>query len=263
MSKSVTLSKYALHEVIAQVQGIALARATLTTIIILLSLMLLTTLVTIPWYWAAIGAIPFAIYTYIKNMRNANLYLVENTAPEFRHMLTTVADTVQRENEVIESLRAEMLEKLKHIKNSYFIEFGTLGAKVVSIIVLSILIISLTAFNIRLLDFTVATNNIGGRLFNTYAINENGLTYTLNESGDIYGDKTLAALGTEELQLQIHPVENDIDISDIKDAEQREFTASRSAQEIIAANDATYSEDIPNEYRKIVKFYFNEITKGE
>jgi hypothetical protein len=265
MSKSVSRNKVqkALREVRNSVRTIALLHATLGAIIFFFAGLLIMQLVALRWYWAFAVASPFIIWVYYRNLSNANLYLVENTVTEFKDVLTTLRDSMHLNNEVVRELQRETIIKLKHIKNSYFLRFGGITVKLLSIVVLSVTIVSLAAFNIQFVAFTDIVDAVSDiRPFQEYALDESLLDYEENETDEIYGNKSVAELGLEELQLKINPLESDIDISDIKEAEKREFATERAAREIIAANDASYSENIPKEYRKIVKFYFNEITKS-
>ena len=260
LRNSANTVKRALAEVVRHVRFIALSRATVKCVLFFLAGLLIMQVLTLDWYWGVVLASPFMLWTIIKNWRNANLYLVENTMTDMRHMLTTVRDTVSRENEVINALREDMLVKLRGVKNSYFINFGRLSLKVTGVLLLSIVVVSLAAFNVRFLDFE--QDVVGGRMFQTYSVDDDLLQFELNESQDIYGERSVAALGLEELEVKIQPIKSDIDISQVDEAGQREFRQERSAQEILASNDGAYSDDIPKEYRKIVKFYFNEISKG-
>ena len=80
------------------------------------------------------------------------------------------------------------------------------------------------------------------------------------EADDIYGDKSIAELGNEQLQLELNPVKSDADISKTQEPEHRKFR-STIPTEIAASTDASYEESIPKGYQKIVKSYFREITR--
>ena len=62
------------------------------------------------------------------------------------------------------------------------------------------------------------------------------------------------------LKLQISPADTDIDISNVKEPEKKDFK-SYAAKEIFATTDASYEENIPKNYHKIVKSYFTQISK--
>ncbi|MBD3318374.1 hypothetical protein GF342_00525 [Candidatus Woesearchaeota archaeon] len=258
----------ALAELKTAISVVALVRAVLTCSIIFLVSLLIMQLVSLKWYYAFVPALPFMMVVIIKTLRRATLDEIESILDQeqvsgFRHVLTTIHDTMRIDNEVVRELHRETLGQLRRIKNSYFIRFGNMAGKIVVVMVLSVLIVGLAAFDVRFLDFTQTVEELkDSRFFGTYVLDDSLLQYEENESGDIYGNESLAELGLEELAITLSPVESEIDISDIQDAERRSFAQERAAREIVASNDASYEENIPKEYRKIVKFYFNEITKG-
>jgi hypothetical protein len=258
-----TLVKKALRELKNEVRFAALRHSLLEASIAFLITLAMLDLLALKWYWAALVSSPLMIYAFRRNFKKANLYFVEQKIPQLKDQLLTVNDTANKMNEVIAALHHETLMQLKRVHNSIFVRFGGLTFKISILICLSFLIVGFSAFNVKLIEF----EDLVGKMqqlgeFGIYDLNASLLDYEENTSEDIYGDKSIAELGYEELQLQINPIKSEVDIRDIQDAEKREFAKERRAQEIIATNDIAYEENIPKEYRKIVKFYFNEITKN-
>ena len=258
-----TLVRDALRDLTSTVRNLVLLQASLSIIAWFVGFLLICGVLNLKWYYAIIPTLVAIVVIFRQQVRKANIYLVEHNIPEFKDILTTVSDTVEKSNEIIDVLHKETIQSMRRIKSSSFIAFGGMTTKVVVIVVLCIVTASLAAFNGRFIDVPRLAGKISLSDFGVYGLNESLLQYAENESLDIYGNKSVAELGYEELQLQITPVQSELDLNDIKDVEDKDFRASRSADDIRASVDATYSEDVPKEYRKIVKYYFNEISKDE
>ena len=83
----------------------------------------------------------------------------------------------------------------------------------------------------------------------------------LLDETELYGNATVIQLGTDELNLELNPALSGISIGQVKDPEDREFQDSTTPSSIQATSDSTFKEDIPKEYRGIVKNYFKAIPK--
>ena len=129
--------------------------------------------------------------------------------------------------------------------------------------VLSFLIIGVSAYNIRFfsLDDLTAKLRSAYKPFPGYELSEEEMILEENATDEIYGNKSIAELGNELLNLQINPVLSDINIGKVKPPEKKEFQ-DVPPREITATTDAAYAETIPKGYQKIVKNYFKKISQG-
>ncbi len=253
----------ALQEVRNAVLQITLFSSLLDTLVVFLICTLILILVSIPWWYAAPIALLYGgIHTHRTIKRNTNFAYVEEKAPELQEQLTTVADNTDKENQIVESLQQDVLKLMRTIKTSSFLSFGRLARELITLAVTSILIITAAAHGIHFLDLKDALKDLAelGKTPGAYELSGEGLEFVENFSEDIYGNKTLAELGTEELQLQLTPMLTDIDIGKTKPPESREFT-STLPEEIKATTDVSFQESIPKGYQRIVKSYFSEIAK--
>lgn len=254
----------ALREVRNVVTQLTVFTALLDTLVVFLLAALAFILVTLPWWYAVVVAgIYGGVHTYRLLRRHQNLAYVEEKVPELEEQLITVADNVDKENVIVQSLQEDVLHGMRAIKTSYFISFGRLTRELITLAVVSILIITASAHHIRFLDFRETLRDLG-RLGEgpqgPYELTGEGLEFVENFSEDIYGNKSLAELGNDELQLQLTPMLSDIDIGKTKPPQEREFSSSLP-EEIKATTDVSFQESIPKGYQRIVKSYFREIAK--
>ncbi|MEM2916160.1 MAG: hypothetical protein QXT19_02275 [Candidatus Woesearchaeota archaeon] len=253
----------ALKEVRSAVSQITLFNAVLDTLVVFMICALVLILISVQWWYALVPALLYGgIHTYRRLRKHRNLAYVEEKVPELKEQLITVADNTEKENVIVQSLQQDVLRGMKAIKTSYFLSFGRLTRELITLAVVSIFIVAVSAHGIKFLDFRETLRDLGklGEGAGEYALTGEGLEFVENMSEDIYGNKTIEELGNDEIQLQLSPVLSDIDISKVLPPETREFK-STLPEEIKATTDVSFQESIPKGYQRIVKSYFREIAK--
>ncbi|MBW3004626.1 hypothetical protein KY310_02245 [Candidatus Woesearchaeota archaeon] len=236
----------------------------LDTLVVFLVSNLAFFLLTLPWVYSFIPAGIYAIVHGYHGRKNVTYRYVEEKVPELKEQLITAADNTDKEYEIVECLNKDVLQGMKHTMTSYFFSFGKLSRELFLLFVVAFLIIGASAYNVRFLDTHKAIQEVKefSRNSKDYEIDESLLAFEEGnpDEDEIYGEKSIAELGNEQLQLELNPVKSDADISKVKEPEHRKFRSTVPA-EIAASTDASYEESIPKGYQKIVKSYFREITK--
>lgn len=236
----------------------------LDTLVVFLVSNLAFYLLTLPWVYAFIPTGIYAVIHAWHQRKNTTYQYVEEKVPELKEQLITAADNTDKEYEIVESLNKDVLKSMKHTMTSYFFSFGKLSRELFLLFVISFLIIGASAYNVRFLDTYKAIEEVKEFSSRTgdYEVDETLLAYEEGnpEEDDIYGEKSIAELGNEQLNLELNPVKSDADISKTQEPEYRKFR-STVPTEIKASTDASFEESIPKGYQKIVKSYFREITK--
>src|SRR3989338_662310 len=259
--KKITL---ALREVGTALWQLTVFGAIMDSLVVFSISFLVLTLLAFPWYTSFLTLIIYGgIHTY-RSITGLKFSVVESKVPSLKERLTTVADNLDKENEIMLSLNEEVLSLMRDIKTSYFLSFGRLTRELAVMAVLSFLIIGTSAYNVRIYDYTKAVDAITTTVqsFKEYQINPAQLIMKQqNESADIFGNKTMEALGTKELNLQINPTMSDVDITKQRPSKKQEFREVPPT-EISATADKSFGESIPKGYQKIVQSYFKEITKS-
>jgi hypothetical protein len=210
-----------------------------------------------------ISLVPTAIYfvysfprAYKKKVNYEN---VENKVPILNEQLRTSADNVDKEYEIVKSLHKDVVRKMKHINTSHFINFNKAGYRLLFVAILSFSIIALAAADVKFLDFKEVVSDVRKITSGQPSILSD-IDPGTGEETDIFGEESIAQLGTNELNLEINPMASEIDINDIKDVEKKEFS-SNFPDEISAKSDSSYDDKIPKEHKDIVKRYFRGIAE--
>ncbi|MBI3034642.1 hypothetical protein HYY72_05780 [Candidatus Woesearchaeota archaeon] len=201
---------------------------------------------------------------------------VEAYYPRLNEKLRTAAEYARVENPVANELQQEVLNDLKGVEESEFLEESKTLAKAGIIGLLCLLILFLAPVSVSTgVDFSFigkvknATANI------TFEVGKGnpskglgGLMKSDSMEGagngstdDIYGDARIARLGDEELKLIIKPSTDSVNIRQVRDVESRDFLDTYP-KEVVAVSSAAYDERIPKEQQEIVKNYFTAIANS-
>ena len=253
--------KAAIKELKGTVRTIALTQAMLDSFVVFLLFFFVFIMIQISWYWALVPFVLYAIVHSVLSMRAAKLLRIEEKIPGLSEALRTANDNADKDNPVVNELFEDVLLKMKHVRNAEFISFGKIGQRLMTLIVLSFMIIFVSAVDVHFMSYKDMYSKVKQFTpFSGYYVNESQLFYIENETANIYGNRSLAELGYEMLNVQVEPAYTDIDISKIQEAKKQDFR-SVEANDIRATTDASYQENIPKGYTKIVQNYFRQITK--
>ncbi len=208
--------------------------------------------------FSLIPASVFFIYRLFINIRKVNYADVESKVPILKEELRTAADNLNKDNEIIRMLCEDVITKMKAIKNSYFINFRKIQKNFLVITILCFAIVGITSLNLQA-EVVEKAANLAKKA--NYGDIKAGLTEREGEGG-IFGEKSLAELGKNNLDIKINPVESDIDINNVEDIKDRSFNKQYAA-EIEASTDKSYDGNIPKEHQEIVMRYFKEVVDKE
>ncbi len=237
----------------------------LDSLLIFLIGLLVCMIFALPW---GLSFIPFGIFAVrhtTKKFNRIKLRHVEGKVPELKYQLTTAADNLYRENELVDGLQEDVLRLMPLIRISDFVPFKKLWREIILMAMLSFSIILVTSLNLQMLDYKILVKELkdikldaGDDIF--LETDDEKADSAVNE--DIWGDESIVKLGDEQLNLQITPSMSEINIDDIRDIPDRVFEeTSPFPEDITASSDASFDEKIPKENKEIVKRYFSKIAK--
>lgn len=253
----------AIREIHATLRSINLLTCLLDSLLVFLLSIILLLLISLPWSWALI---PFGAYFlfHFKNLqRQVNLTLVEEKTPTLQEELRTSADNLDKDNEIVNALHEEVLAKMRNIRVSDFIDFRKVSRRLLVITLLSFLILLFAAFNVSFLDVNDLVNNFQDQNRRSPYEDE---SYPEEENragagGSIFGEESIAELGSEELQLQFNPVATELDLSQVDKPKDVEFNRNPFTGELAASTDRSFETDsqFVQENKEVVQLYFQGI----
>jgi len=253
----------ALKEAKRSILQVVLFSSLMDTLVVFMLLMLVCLLLTLPIGYALILALAYAIVHTRGNLKDVNFASIEEKVPALKEQLITVADNWKEQNEIVEALNQEVLQKMREIRTSSFLGFGKLTREIVVMAVVAFIIISTSAFNVEFLDFKETVKELRAfKPFQEYDVNTDLLEMEESQNlSEILGEKSITELGQKQLDLELNPLLSDVDIGKVNPPEERSFR-DVPPPEIKATSDVSFEENIPKQYQRIVKTYFKEITRS-
>lgn len=238
----------------------------LDAFLIFLFFLLMMNIFSFTWYYSLLPALVYLIVSLIFSYFQNKYLFVEHKVPELNEQLRTVADNIYRSNPIVDSLKEDVVKNMKKVKTSYFINEKVIGIKLLVLCGLAFLIVLFSFINIKFdvngfdLDLSDQLKAIGIRNYGKEPVRL-GFFLSQGNLSDILGNKSIADLGSEELQLAISPLESDVDLSILRGEESQEFNQPNFPKEIYTRYDVSYNEKIAKENQKVVKNYFDQITR--
>lgn len=192
------------------------------------------------------GVIAFFLFMR-KKIQKVQLKTVEDKNPQIREMLRTAADNVDKDNIMIRMLDEEVMEKMRSVATSSFMDMKKLFYKFLSICVTFSLILYIASTNLQLMNAAEMISNLGmpGKLI------------SLDDKG-LYGDEQIVSLSEEAVELELNPLSFELNLDKVEEAEKKEFKGE-FPEEITATPEKAFEENIPKEEQEIVKNYFEKI----
>ena len=256
----------ALEEIETNITLLELGVNLLNSLLVFVVVFLLATIFNFSVYFALVPAAVFFFYSIARIFYKNKYLVVEQKVPEMNEKLRTVADNVYRVNPIVDSLKEEVVQDMGKIKTSEFIDYSDVIIKLLALTLVSIIVVIVSFLNVNF-DFEFRDIPIFGAP-DILEVRESGqdivdlnLTYLEGNLSDILGNRSLARLGTEELQLTINPLESDADISKVRKTTEEDFNAPLFPKEIYTSYDVAYNERIAKENQEIVKNYFEQIAR--
>lgn len=219
------------------------------------------------WEFALIPAVVVLIYYFIVYFNRRRLLLVEEKVPKLHERLRTAADNINRKDEITNDLKQEVVHDMKNVETTLFIDLEGVSVRLFSIAIIAFVVVILSFLDLTF-DFQFApvihepVRYIRERVF-TQEISQNAsIPFTAGNLSDIYGNKTaLIMLGDERIELQLNPLQSELNFDEISEAEQRNFNPPVYPKEIYTSYDASYTEKIAKKNQAVVKSYFEQISR--
>jgi|TARA_Y100000310_G_scaffold330035_1_gene400963 hypothetical protein len=208
-----------------------------------------------------IAIIPALIYFVLRfgaKSRRDKRKIVEGKYMPLREKLRTAADNIGEENPIVNELEEEVVDDLRHVGLSSFIQTKLVSYKIFATIGLSFAIVLVTTLGLYIVDLNEFLSNVPDFLENLPRRADNVMLGELNESQVIYGKSKLAILGDEEIDIRIKPANYEVNVREEGDVEQKQFDEI-FPREVAVEQASAFEERIPEEEQELVKSYFNKL----
>lgn len=227
-------------------------------------------------FYPLLAAVPAAAYTLFiiwKESGINTLKLVEKHYPRLHEKLRTAADYADVDDVMVNELHTEVLQDIRDVASATFLSRRKMLTKIACCIVISFLILSITQFDISAAKYRARLQDKIDELARQITLQDNPNQLRFNDSSavgsgvgagvnrDIFGEKHLATLGDEELQVELKPSTLEFKVGKVKDAEKKEFEEAFPS-EVFLTGSGSYEENIPKDQQELVKSYFKKVSEG-
>ncbi|MBN1156456.1 hypothetical protein JXA85_02485 [Candidatus Woesearchaeota archaeon] len=252
----------------------------LSALVVFLFTYLVLSLFTFHPVYAIIPAfIYFAVSTYVR-MKESKVREVEEKFPHLDEKLRTAAQYSKVSNPVIDDLKREVLSQAGSIDSESFFHARRTALKVLVSVVLCFMIIFTSLLDYHFFDTKYYLQNQinkipdflkekikslekndkdKGMFPGMFPEDEDGAGTLSNR--DIYGDKKLAALGDEMVNMEMQSLNFRLSSTLEQDLQREQFEDS-FPNEIYAEGAAAFKETISLKDQEVVRRYFNSLARG-
>jgi hypothetical protein len=250
----------------------------LTTLVVFLFSYLVFSVFTFhPYYSLFPAIIYFVVSTYVR-MRQNLITEVEEKFPELNEKLRTAAQYSGLSNPVVDDLKKNVLSEAGTIKTANFFHTARVTIKVILSIFFCFLIIFTSLLDQHFFDIKYylqsqidkipdaikeQINSIGkggGETNVLQLLDEDDRAGTLSNR-DIYGDKKLAKLGDEIVNMEMQGLNFKLSMDEKQELLREEFEESFPS-DIYAEGSSAFKETISLNDQEVVKRYFKSLARG-
>ncbi|MBI2144588.1 hypothetical protein HYU17_05590 [Candidatus Woesearchaeota archaeon] len=196
---------------------------------------------------------------------------VETKYKDLKERLTTASEYASVDNRVVNELKSEVLQGLRKVEESSFLDERKVYIKSIVAIVLCFAILLLSPVSMGFLkasfpDIFSGSGEDGqspGAKFKVGKEKAKGdLPIAVQSSKkDIYGQPTIAKLGSEELKVVLKPAGTELGTSNVKPPEELQFD-EQYPEEVVSVAAESMEERIPKEQQELVRRYFKSVVEA-
>lgn len=257
--------KKMVKEINTTLDQIILFDVAVSAILIFLSVYLFLALFNLYPISAVLPAVVYFLMAASKKMGISKMKTVESKYDKLREKLRTAADNVNLENPVVNELQEEVIHDVKGVGISSFLNPKKLSYRIFVCVILAFTIVFVSTLHLSFLDLENLLKEIPGLLENPIGRSRHATSFSdVNLTEDIYGDKELAILGNEKINIKIKPASFKVNVKEGGEVEEKHFDEIFPG-EVYMEGSEVYDEQAGStiEEKDLIKKYFNKVTGKE
>ncbi len=197
----------------------------------------------------------YLVWGFIKASQQANLREIERKLPNLEWQLRTAADTSEQNNDIVDTLRREVVEKIGFVS---FYDF--LSGRRTIIRLFGIILLGFVVFAVHTSDFTFGT------ALETFTDSDGeGFSFGGGPGEGSVSGRTVyderARESDSDADVELTTESNEIDLSQDGELETPDTQTIGFTGDVGVEQDASYSETIPPEEQHIVEQFYNNLNK--
>ena len=253
--------KKLIKEINNTLNELILFHVSVNAILLFLGIYLFLALFNLYPIFAALPAIVYFLMASMKKSKINKMRAVESKYADLNEKLRTAADNIGLNNSVVNELKEEVMQDVKKVGISSFLNPKKLSYKIFVCVILAFTIVFISTFHLSFLDLENLLKEIPGLLENN-PIGRRGSATSfddVNLTDDIYGDKDLAVLGNDLINIKIKPANFKVSVKEGGKVEEKNFDEIFPGDVFIESSEV-FEENVPLDEQELVKTYFKKIT---
>ncbi len=205
------------------------------------------------------SAVAFIFFSarFVAQVNKMRLKDMEEANPQLKEMLRTAHDNMHEKNPLMDALFLELKGKMRTASSGNLLESRKIITRIVSAVMVVFLIVFVSSMNVNLkkidipfdkLKFLVPSGAGDDR-------QEGKITdLVFNETDVIYGDSSIAKLGNDKIDIKVNPTMSEIDLNDVKDADNQNLREGGLPSEIGVTADAFNNQEVLDEAEQAANY---------
>lgn len=256
------LIKGLFHEVKVEMLKIALIYAFLDTVMVFFLVYFIVSFFNIKFLYLLIipSVISFIFFAarFVARINKMRLKDMEEANPQLKEMLRTAHDNMHEQNPLMDALFMELKGKMRTASSGNLLESKRIITRIISAVMVVFLIVFVSSINVNLkkidipfekLNFLMP-NGAGGGDHQEGRITD----LIFNETDVIYGDSSIAKLGNDKIDIKVNPTMSEIDLNDVKDAEDQNLREGGVPSEVGVTADAFNNQEVLDEAEQAANY---------
>jgi hypothetical protein len=260
----------ALKELKSSLLKVYMFEELLNAILVFLVAYLISSLFRLGLLLPSLSGLAYMVFAIYRELRLRPDKAVESKYKDLREKLSTAAEYANIESRVANELKADVLQGLRKVEESSFLSERRIYAKSVAAVALCFVILLLSPVSIGFFNANIAdlfspdeSKQLPVGNFKVGKEKQKGeLPIAIHSSKkDIYGQPSVAKLGSEELMVILKPAGTELSTSSVKPPEELQFT-EHYPEEVVSVAAESMEERIPKEQQELVRRYFKNVVES-
>jgi hypothetical protein len=181
----------------------------------------------------------FFVIRFVSKVNKMRLKDMEDANPQLKEMLRTAHDNQNEQNPLMDALFLELKGKMRTASSGNLLESKKIIARIISAVVIVFLIVFVSSVNVNLKKIDIPFEKLKFLVPNGQNHQEGKITdLVFNQTDVIYGDASIAKLGNDKININVNPTMSEIDLNNIKEAENNALRESEVESEVSVNPDA-------------------------
>ena len=203
----------------------------------------------------ALISVGYFAWNLLHRIHKSRLKDMEDANPQLREILRTAHDNQGEDNMLVRALFDELKGKLRTASSGKLLDSKKITTRVISAIAIVFLIVVLSSLTINIKKIDIPFDKLSFLADTVKGRAEGNVTdLVFNQTDVIYGDASIAKLGSDVVNIKVNPTMSDIDLSQTSEAEKRALSEGGIPQEIGITADAYNNQKVLDEAEAAVNY---------